>query len=770
MIRFSFRPLAGFLVMMIAVLFSMPAVQAESYSTKYSQSAQTEAPDAAPDMYATIDIIPEKTDIKAGETLYVAIKQQIHPGWHTYWKNPGDSGEPTHVNWILPDGFEAGTLMFPTPKPIAYPPLTNYGYEGTVYFLQTITAPPVLSDGPVRLTAAVDWLVCKEICIPESVEKEVIFNAGGADAAAEDAGLDVVTQALNKMPVSFDWDAHYKEVDGMFVLDIDVTHPKFLGMFGQTVHLDILPVEWGVIENGAEIYTQYRTKNDLQITKARGDRALDELGAFEVVLTIDNEEQGRSAASIIAKPDPAWLASVQGTESGKAAMQHGENAGRAAGAQSGQNAAAENGAKNDAENGTDMSLAFALGFAFLGGIILNLMPCVFPILSMKALSLCKMAEKENAHARAYGLSYTCGILLGFFVFATILIVLKSLGGDIGWGFHLQNPLVVFGLAWLLFVIGLNLSGLFEIPGSFSNVGGGLARKEGLAGSFFTGLLAVLVATPCTAPFMGAAIGFALLQPPSVAVTVFLMLGLGLAFPFLLISFVPPLQKILPKPGHWMITFREFLAFPIYGSVIWLVWVLTQQVGSVGVLWSLIVMAVTAFVIWLFRSTTGQSAAHILLRFIGLLVLLLSFVTAGLILSMPSAASLTGGEQTPQTAAPLHAEAEAYTPEALAGYLETDRPVFVNMTADWCITCKVNERVALNRDDVKALFSTHDVAYLKGDWTKRDETITAFLERYGRNGVPLYIFYGQRDSETGDRPDPVILPQLLTQSKVKALFE
>jgi len=704
-----------FLIFAFGVLAQGSLARAEGMSLAASQG---------PDQYAQISIIPEKTQIEAGETIYIAIQQDIYPKWHTYWKNPGDSGEPTHVNWDLPDGFQIGDLEFPVPIEVPTPPLTNYGYEGVVTYLQTLTAPEILPQGPIVFAINVDWLVCFEICIPESGSYTLVLNEGELQDNTE-----IITDAMNKMPTDLGWVSAYKEENGMLITDIDVEHPRFIGMEGQTVRLDLLPLEWGVIKNGSQPMTHYREKSKLRIAKERGDRDLPDLGAFEALLILETERAGRSAVRVTMEPDAEWLASSQ------------------AAAAAGNDAAAKSN-----KSKTSLSLLTALAFAFLGGLILNLMPCVFPILSMKALSLCRMAEKSKSAARGYGFAYTAGILVGFGAIAIIIIALKQTGADIGWGFQLQNPLIILGIALILYLVGLNLSGFFEIKGGFSNVGSSLANRQGVSGSFFTGLLAVIVATPCTAPFMGVAMGFALVQPPAIALSVFLILGFGLAFPFLLISIVPAFQRILPKPGVWMITFREFLAFPIYASVVWLVWVLAQQTGSAGVLWALTIIVGFTFVIWIFGKTRWASIGGFVIRTLGVIAVIGTIVVAGFALTWPQATEANYSEKTYES------------------YIAGDAPVFVNMTADWCVTCKVNERVALYREGTRDLFDAHSVVYLKGDWTKKDAAITKYLERYGRNGVPLYVYYGTRNAQTGERPEPVILPQILTPGIIADLFE
>ena len=484
-------------------------------------------------------------------------------------------------------------------------------------------------------------------------------------------------------------------------------------------------------------------KKTLTLFRERGERPITRLNDLAFLITHRGSDGSYGALKIDARPNADWKAQIQ------------------ADARAGKEDAANAGDVTDvdipaAANVPDTGLPKALIFALLGGLILNLMPCVFPVLSLKALHLVNMSEKEQGAARLSGLAYTAGILICFLVFALALLAFKQAGSGIGWGFHLQNPLVVWMLAAVLFVFGLNLSGFFEIKGRFTGAGSKLAEKEGATGSFFTGVLAAVVATPCTAPFMGVAIGYALLQPAPMALAVFMMLGIGLALPYLLLSFVPKLRGFMPKPGLWMQRFKEFLAFPLYASAAWLVWVFSHQVSSLALLYALMSLVGIGMVVWVFHiAAKGQHRV---------VVILLAFV----ILGLTARESLHGvPDSMPVAAAESTGESHiAYSPDGLKQALAGDRPIFVNMTAAWCITCKVNEKVALNTDATHELFESQNVLYIKGDWTNRNAEIAEFLERYGRNGVPIYVFYGAPDAATGKRPDPVVLPQILTPEIIR----
>lgn len=714
--------------------------------------AHAQATESAAQNHAQIRIFPEVNQISAGQTLEIGINQTLDEGWHTYWINPGDSGTPLEISWTLPEGFSVDEIEWPTPHKVPFGPLMNYGYEKQATLLQTLRAPQTLPTGPITLKADVTVLACKDICIPETSSHEVILNEGKqTDQSA------AISAARAHMPQQIDWAATYKEdttgEKPTLSLTVSVTPAdKLAGVDPQSISL--LPYEWGLIENMATPVTALSADNTLTLAQQRGARSLSEINNLRAVLTYIDAEGKHRGLDISAQPDPQWLAAAQSAD---AQQKTEEDAAKTEAVPSIPAAAATNPAP--------MALMTALLFAVLGGMILNLMPCVFPVLSLKAISLSQMAEKEQSHAALYGMVYTAGVVLSFVLIAAILMVLKSAGAQIGWGFQLQNPIAVYGLSLLLFVIGLNLSGVFEIRTSFSGAGQKLTQSNSLSGAFFTGVLATLVATPCTAPFMGAAMGFALTQPALTGMLVFVALGFGLALPYLLLTVVPPLRRVLPRPGHWMETFKEFLAFPMYASAAWLLWVFAQQTGSMGVLGGLFGMISIAFALWAWRHRPDH---HPVIRLL-VTILIIVIMTAGLIGSFGIAVHHERrSNDTPATAladASPNQEWEAYSAAGFEEWYKGDEPIFVNMTAAWCITCKVNEKIALSIPETHALFTKKGIVALKGDWTNQNPEITKFLESHGRKGVPLYVYYGPRDPGTGERPAPVVLPQLLTPSIV-----
>lgn len=663
-----------------------------------------------PQKYVNIRLLPERATIAAGEEIWVGIEQSIHPGWHTYWRNPGDSGSDPRVKWTLPEGFSVSEIHWPAPKKLPFGPMTNYGYEENVILLQKLKAPDTLPSGPINFSAMVDVLVCHDICIPEFGTYTMTLNA--AQENGDNAAY--LLEAQTKLPTTAPERAILRKTDSTIELEIPSAAWCNHGDAPCT-DLAMFPLDWGIVNNAAEPQILF-DGTKLSLRQEAGDRDWAELSEPRFVITY-TDSQGQ-------KVGMEFVTDIEGMAI----------------------------ATNSDGMKTGPSLPLILLLALAGGLILNLMPCVFPVLSLKALSLIKIAQKHPEEARMHGIAYTIGVIASFLAIAGILMMLQAAGAQIGWGFQLQNPIVITLLIYLLFMIGLNLMGFFEIPSRFSNVGGRLAGKNSLSGSFFTGILATLVATPCTAPFMAGAIGFALTQNAFISLLVFAFLGLGLALPYLALSFVPAFQRLLPKPGQWMEVFRQFLSFPIFLTCAWLVWVLSQQAGSSGVLGVALGVTSLTFALWLSKTAPDQ-------EFWRRVVLILAAVSALAALGfIPLAAP-------PAQSASLQSFGDVYSAAALDEALAGDTPVFVEMTAAWCITCKVNHATSLNIDSTKKLFVDKGIKFLVGDWTNYDPAITKFLGRFGRNGVPLYVYYAPPSKSDGKRPEPVLLPQILTPGLV-----
>ncbi len=660
-------------------------------------------------------LVAESTAVAPGTTVTVGIRMAMKPGWHVYWRNPGDSGLPPEMAWDLPQGVSVGTVAWPAPERLPVQTLMNYGYEGAVTLLVPVSVPTTYSDASLRLAGKLSYLVCEEICIPGSADLDLSLPVTAAGAMPDPANADVFAEARAALPEPSPWPSHLTRDGDTLVLSLDRA-----GLAPDAIReAAFFPYGETVLDNAA---AQALTvdASGLHLALKPGDAARPPAD-LPGVLTFS--EGGTRRAFAIGEPPPAAGAVVP-SEAAPTPMPVADEA---------------------------LTLWSAAGLALLGGLILNLMPCVFPVLSIKVLGLAKQAGQSATRVRLHGLAYTAGVLASFLALAGLLMALKAGGATIGWGFQLQSPIVVAVLAYGLFAMGLSLSGVVHVGGGIAGLGDGLTRRAGYQGSFFTGVLATLVATPCTAPFMGAAVGFALTQPPALSLIVFASLGLGLALPFLALTLFPAALRLMPRPGAWMDTLKGVLAFPVYATVAWLVWVLAQQVGPNGLLAGLAGLVLVGFAAWAWeraRSAGGWGGG--LARGTALAALV---ATAGLVAVLDGDRAVAGGTPTAQGIEP-------FTQARLDALRGEGRTVFVDMTAAWCITCQVNERTALSRDAVRAAFRANDVVVLRGDWTNQNPEITALLERHGRSGVPLYLLYR-------GRAEARVLPQILTEGIVLA---
>ena len=668
---------------------------------------------AQPARHVATELVADRQGVAPGETIHVALHQKIEKGWHTYWRNSGDSGEPTRITWDLPAGWRAGEIVWPTPRRIPVGPLMNYGYQDDVLLATPLTAPANARPGDkVTLRAQVSLLVCAEVCVPEdstlTLDLPVTATGASEDAKWGQAIATALAAAPKPAALAVVFQARPAAVT------LAVTGPALKG--GDMAGAYFYPFDSTVIDH-ARPQAIVRGPDGLTLTLTPGY-------AFQ------GGKTPASLAGVLAVGGRAYeIAATPGTlPAGASGL--GPPPARAAGA-------------------VDLGLAAAALFALLGGLILNLMPCVFPILAMKAASLAGHGG-EQAAARRQGLAFGAGVVATFLALAGGLIALKAAGSAVGWGFQLQSPPVVAVLALLMLGVALNLSGLFEVGTSLQGAGTGLASRGGLAGAFFTGALAVIVAAPCTAPFMGPALGWALTQTPVAALTVFLALGLGFALPFVLVAFVPGLLSRLPRPGPWMEVFRKALAFPMYGAAAWLAWVLAQQAGAEDLAKLFAGAVLVGLAAWFAGLAQRRAAAGGQAR----------SLTLGAGLAAGLALALVVWPQ--DTSAEL--QSEPYSPARLEALRAEGRPVFVNYTAAWCVSCQVNDKVALSTPQVRSAFARHKVAYLKADWTKRDATIAADLASHGRAGVPLYLVYGSGGG------DGVILPSILTPDIVVKAVE
>lgn len=658
--------------------------------------------------------------VHPGDEIYLGVHQRIIPHWHTYWKNPGDSGIATTIDWELPNGSSAGEILWPTPNRSSLGPVTNYSYENEVTLLTKVIVPQDVKPGSTfSVLATVDWLVCHEECLPQQVKLSLSLPVVSANKSVGQ-GSPLINQAFAQLPVPSPWPISVQaSKDG---LEVRVSGAGLQSKRFKDVWF--YPEQWGGIAQSAD--QPRKVERDAIVLKLRsGDAPLKSNEALAGVLVVTSD----TATGTVSKgfnvnviPGNVTTAAVYKHTASKTAT-------------------------------SELGFATALLLALLGGVILNLMPCIFPVLSIKALSLLSHASQSALHTRLQGVAYTIGVLASFALLGGILIVLKAGGSKIGWGFQFQSPIFVLAVAYLMFAVGLSLSGVFTIGGSIAGVGSSLADKPGYTGSFFTGVLATIVATPCTAPFMAAALGYALTQPSFKLVVIFLSLGFGLALPYLLLTSWPALQRKMPRPGVWMERAKQVLAFPMYAAAAWLVWVLAQQAGTNAVAIALGGMVIIAFAAWLYDSTRNTS---IFTQRGGAGVATLALIVAvlGGYIGLDSGIANATTNQAAKPTVSKHWE--AYTPERLKQLQAEGKPVFLNFTAAWCISCLVNERVALSNIEVVRAFDKSGITYLKGDWTNRDASITEFLSKFGRSGVPLYVFY---PSGVGARPTE--LPQILT---------
>lgn len=664
-------------------------------------------PGAAQTMYSAnveVSLVPMHQWAAPGSTAIVAVRQDIKPGWHTYWRNPGDSGGATELTWSLPAGVSAGPILWPLPERQPVKGLMNYGYSRQVYLPVPIEVPRSAKAGTtLPLAVKVLSMVCSEdMCVPD--ERTVKFDLPVRDGVPPLAGAEgaAIERVVGAAPRPADIAAHVAQDGADLILRLRGTALRE----GAAADAYFFPFDGGIVDHPAVQNAEWKGGELVLRMKAGG--------------TVLASGLGKPLGGVIATPGGAW------------------------------EVVADTAAAPAAGGGETSLLLFgqAALFALIGGLILNLMPCVFPILAMKAASLSASAHTPRA-ARRDGIAFLFGVLATFILLAGILLALRGAGEAAGWGFQLQNPAVTGLLALLMLAVGLNLSGVFEVGLSGGGAGSRLTRLPGGAGAFFTGMLAVVVAAPCTAPFMAFALGAALVMPAPMALAVFAMLALGLALPYLVISLSPRILRRFPRPGPWMDRLKSILAFPMYGAALWLLWVFARQTGGEALA---LILAGTLFLafgltLWGWRQAARMAGRRALWT---TAVSALSSIAA--VAVTLSAASFGPGAEA---AGSQSASDTRWSADAVAAARAEGKVVFVNFTADWCVTCKVNERAALANDATRALFAGSDAVYMVADWTRRDDVIARELERFGRSGVPLYLVYSP------DKAAPEILPQLLT---------
>ena len=632
-----------------------------------------------------IEILTESTSINPGDELLIGFKFTLNPGWHTYWENPGDAGEGASIKWNLPNDVSASEILWPGPQRIPVEPLMTFGYEDEVVLLTKIYTSEA-TIVPLNLNALVSWYTCKEICIPQEAEVSIPIKLGNKTPSVSKAILD---QTLEEVPIQFEGTYRVQRLEESYILQGQLENQD------QYDSIYFFPKDYGLTDyTKDQFYEINKDSFSLQIKAAEIEI---ENKTFEGVIAINKGE----TVSFIEINYPLKAKPIS----------------------------------------QEFNIFTLIFFAFLGGLILNIMPCVFPILSIKILRFVEQSGDSTYKTIQQGLLFSLGVIVSFLAIAALLVSLKSGGESIGWGYQLQSPIVVSLLVYLFVVLGYIFMSNMVLGTSLARLSSISLGKGDSIESFLTGVLAVIVASPCTAPFMGSAIGFALLQPSFYSVLIFLGLGIGFSLPYLVLSAKPSLLSFLPKPGQWMETFKQFMAFPMWASALWLLWVLSSQVNNQEVIQVLLGSLLIIIGLWLVEknnSKTNWIRWIVRLPFILLLIFSLWLI--------PTSYSDLDESRQNQL---------AYSPQLLEDLREENALVFLNFTADWCITCKVNESVALKTSKVRKLLTDKDITYIEADWTRKDPVISSALEEYGRTGLPLYLLFPSKG-------DPLILPEILTE--------
>jgi thiol:disulfide interchange protein DsbD len=661
--------------------------------------------------HLTAEIVSLGSGIAPGGTQQVGLVITLEEHWHVYWINAGDSGEAPTVAWTLPKGITAGPMQFGIPSRLPLGPLMDFGYEDTAAFPFTISAAPNVKPGPAHLDAKITWLVCREVCIPGKAHLGIDLNVTPSAplSTQPDQLVGALGTTIKFLPKPLPDNMKFSVLGGKTNFAVTLITGK------SEDQAEFYPYDPDQIEDAAEQEID-NLPNGIRLRIARAPELtalpaqlhglikLSDTEAYEVTAPVVPGEVAASNQKAAAKPAPP--------------------------------AAPE----------SSVTVFGAIGLAFLGGLILNLMPCVFPVLFLKGLALVQSSNEERSELRKHGLVYTLGILVSFWAIVAVLLIVRAGGSQAGWGFQLQSPVFLTLLASGIFFFALSLAGLFDIGLSLTSVGGELAQKQGYTGSFFTGVLATVVATPCTAPLMGAAIGFALAQPATITFAVFTALALGLAAPYLALSFQPAWTRIMPRPGAWMETFKQITAAIFFATVIWLAYVYgalftgpnsgTNGVYRVALLLAcFLVLTIAGWVLGKWPARWASTIAAI--------------VIAALALAIP----LYQPKDTTLVWQP-------YSPQTLDAARASGHPVFIDFTAAWCLSCQVNEKLVLRSDDVQHEFASKKFTLLKADWTQYDSEITRQLQSINRSGVPTYVIYPAGASSQAD-----VLPELLTKSIV-----
>ena len=672
------------------------------------------------------ELVSDRAVIEPGKPITVAVRLKMERGWHTYWQNPGESGLPTSVAWTLPPGLEAGPLAWPAPKTLKAGPLVNHGYDGEVLLLTDMRAAETMAPAPAATIAArVDWLVCKEVCIPEGADLSLALPVGSAAASTTTTPWsDAIARTRAALPQALQgWRVAAKGAGSK----VELVLTPAGGSAADPGGLHFFAFEDGKVEaSGAQ--TLQRKGESWTLTLPVASRRKGDFTRLAGVLVGDRALGAQGNAAVIDVPlKGSVVASAPGLEKAQAPVV--------------------------AESGT-AGLGVALAFAFLGGLLLNLMPCVFPVLSLKVLGFAAHGEGRSA-MRLHGLAFAAGVFVSFWLLAGALLAFRATGAQLGWGFQLQSPIVVSALALLFFVLALNLSGVFEVRQLVPSALASWNARNAYINDGLSGVLAVVVASPCSAPFMGAALGFALTEPAASTLLIFTALAFGMAAPYMLLAVFPGWRSRLPRPGPWMLRLKQVLAFPLYATVIWLCWILGVQLDNDAVARLALILLLVAAALWSWQNMrAGGSRGW---AYAAAVVFVVAGWVSWPIVSAPMRTDAAESAQARPSSDPASAWGD-YAPDRLAQLTAEGRPVFVDFTAAWCVTCQVNKRLVLDTPAIDAAFTRAKVVLLRADWTRRDPGIARALAELGRNGVPVYVLY---------RPNhaPLVLPEVLQQRTI-----
>lgn len=696
-------------------------------------SALAQAPeDSSP--HSDAALLTDTAPITPGEPFKVALRIRMDDGWHSYWKNPGDSGEPASIDWALPSGFSTGSIQWPYPHRIPFGPMTSYGYSDEVVLPVTITPPDTLTPGTtVSLQGKAHWLICADICLP--AEASIKQSIPVASTPGSGPGAAAIAAADDKRPETVKgWSVRAARSSGSYTLALTPPGSRQPSLDGAY----FFPAEKDVLDHAAPQPVS-RSGNTYLLALQQSEYAQNPADTLEGVVVAPEgthwDAEGRVRALRVSAPVDSTLSGINAASLAAAASPSGEGG---------------------------LTLPWALLFAFAGGLLLNLMPCVFPVLSVKILGFAEDAGGTDAGMRRHGALFGAGVLVSMWVLAGVLLAVRAAGSQVGWGFQLQSPTFVALMALLFFGIGLNLLGVFEVGSRLMALGGrlqGQADGGGDLGAFLTGVLATVVATPCTAPFMGAALGVALTLSTVGAVLIFTALGVGMATPYVALSLAPGWVERLPDPGGWMETLKQFFAFPMFATAIWLVWVFGQQAGNGGVallLFGLLLLGMAGWVAHRWSDPMLSRTVTLVTR--GLVTVMVAGAVAAAVIGArydrPASSS-----SPPEATTSSSTNWTAFSPSKVEELRSQGRPVFVDFTAAWCLTCQVNKQTVLGTETVQNAFAQKNVALVRADWTNRDPQITSALRSHGRSGVPVYVLY------PGDGSGPMLLPEVLTQDIV-----